>query len=109
MLVIDGVEHISYYRMDVQSETFTPLPERLIQTAKGAEDKMKNLDPTRTLSNNPIEEQENNMCITCSDEETCGVYATTRGMEKKRAQENISSGKQQNTGEGAGLIKAQKA
>ena len=88
MLLVDGVEHISYFRMDARSEAFTPLQERLIQTAKGAEDKMKNMDPTRTLSNNPIEEQENNMCITCKDEETCGIYATTRGMEKRQAEED---------------------
>ena len=94
MLSIDGVEHISYFRMDAQSEAFTPLPERLIQTAKGAEDKMKNMDPTRTLSNNPIEEQENNMCITCKDEEMCGIYATTRAMEKKQAKQSDEKGKQ---------------
>ena len=84
LLTIDGTEHISYFKMDAQGEAFTPLPERLIQTAKGAEDKMKNLDPTRTLSNNPIEEQENNICITCNEKEICGIYATTRAMEKKR-------------------------
>ena len=109
MLTIDGIEHISYFKMDAKSEAFTPLPERLIQTAKGAEDKMKNLDPTRTLSNNPIEEQENNMCITCNDEDTCGIYATTRAMGKKRAQENSSKDKQPNTGEEAGMTKAQAA
>ena len=49
---------------------------------------MKNLDPTRTLSNNPIEEQENNMCITCTEEEMCGIYATTRAMEKRQAKQN---------------------
>ena len=74
---------------------FTPLPEKLIQTAKGAEDKMKNLDPTRTLSNNPLEEQENNMCITCNEKETCGIYATTRAMEKKKLLTATDQGKQQ--------------
>ena len=54
---------------------------------------MKNLDPTRTLSNNPIEEQENNMCITCKDEETCGIYATTRAMGKRQAVEKRTKGK----------------
>ena len=84
LLSIDGTEHISYFRIDARGEEFTPLPERLIQTAKGAEEKMKNLDPTKTLSNNPIEELENNMCITCEEKEICGIYATTRDMEKKR-------------------------
>ena len=75
--------------MDAQSEVFTPLPEKLIQTAKGAEDKMKNMDPTRTMSNNPIEEQENNMCITCKEEEMCGVYATTRAMAKRQTEAKV--------------------
>ena len=74
---------------------FTPLPEKLIQTAKGAEDKMKNLDPTRTLSNNRLKEQENNMCITCNEKETCRIYATTRAMEKKKLQTDNEQGKQQ--------------
>ena len=74
---------------------FTPLPEKLIQTAKGAEDKMKNLDPTRTLSNNRLEEQENNMCITCNEKETCRIYATTRAMEKKKLLTATDQRKQQ--------------
>ena len=89
LLTIDGEEHISYYKMDAQSEVFTPLPEKLIQTAKGAEDKMKNMDPTRTMSNNPIEEQENNMCITCKEEEMCGIYATTRAMAKRQTEAKV--------------------
>ena len=52
------------------------------------------MDPTRTLSNNPIEEQENNMCITCKDNEMCGIYVTTRAMEKKQAKQSDEKGKQ---------------
>merc|ERR1712002_1348019 len=100
LLTIDGIEHISYYKMDAQGEAFTPLPERLIQTAKGAEDKMRNLDPTRTLSNNPIEEQENNMCITCTDEEMCGIYATTRAMEKRHKKHKDSKVEKETQGKG---------
>ena len=83
-MIIDGIEHISYYRMDANGEALTPLPERLIQTAKGVEEKMKNIDPTKTFSNNPLEVLETNMCMTCEEKEMCGIYATTRAMEKKR-------------------------
>ena len=60
------------------------MPERLIQTAKGTEEKLRNMDPTKTFSNNPLEVLETNMCMTCEEKEMCGVYATTRAMEKKK-------------------------
>ena len=53
------------------------------------------MDPTRTLSNNPIEEQENNMCITCTEEEMCGIYATTRAMGKRQAKQEVEEQKGQ--------------
>ena len=84
LMVIDGIEHISYCRMDANGETFRPLLERLIQTARGVEEKLKNMDPTKTFSNNPLEVLETNMCMTREEKEMCGIYATTRAMEKKR-------------------------
>ena len=84
MMVIDGIEHISYCRMDANGETFRPLLERLIQTARGVEEKLKNMDPTKTFSNNPLEVLETNMCMTREEKEMCGIYATPRATEKKR-------------------------
>ena len=49
LMTIDGVDHVSYYKMDADGETFTPLPEHLIQTAKGKEEKLRNMDPTKTF------------------------------------------------------------
>ena len=64
---------------------------------------MKNMDPTRTLSNNPIEEQENNMCITCTEEEMCGIYATTRAMEKRQAKQDVEKHKDSKVEKGNAL------
>ena len=66
------------------------MPERLIQTAKGTEEKLRNMDPTKTFSNNPLEVLETNMCMTCEEKEMCGFYATTRAMEKEKERKRDS-------------------
>ena len=80
--------------MDAQGEAFTPLPDHLIQTAKGKEEKLRNMDPTNIFSSNALERTETNMCINCEEKEMCGVYATTRAMTKKdEAEKNADAAK----------------
>ena len=54
----------------------------MIQAAKGKEEKLRNMDPTKTFSTNELERAETNMCLICEKKDTCGIYTTTRIMVK---------------------------
>ena len=82
MLTLNRTDHISYYTVSKDKEAYTPLPDHLIEGAKETERKLIDMDPTRTMSNNRLEQEETATCGMCIEKEDCGIYATTRSAKK---------------------------
>ena len=71
MLNLNKKDHISFYKISKDEEKYTPLPDHLIEGAKDTERKLIEMDPTRTMSNNKLEQAEIAMCGACIDKDTC--------------------------------------
>ena len=78
MLTLNKSENVCFYKISKDEETYTQLPDHLIEGAKETQNKLIDMDPTRTMSNNKLEQEEIAMCGACIDKETCGIFVTTR-------------------------------
>ena len=90
MLSLNQKEHVWFYKISKDEETYKQLPDHLIEGARETQDKLIQIDPTRTMSNNKIEQEEIQMCGSCIDKETCGVFVTTRSAKAAKKNDGIN-------------------